>query len=472
MRGALAAAVLLAGCTTPSTVTPTTVGPVAATPSTTTTSLVLVGIDAATGIGDRMFPDLGNEGYDVISYDIALSFDATLSSVEGDVTIEAEASLPLRSFTIDLVGYIVESVSVNGTEAEHARGPRDMRITPDATIPPGERFTVDVRYHGTPTPVTLTEFPFPTGWQVADLGSAFLFSQPDGASGMFPVNDHPRDRADVTLTVSVPAPLVVVSGGEAAPVVDGADLRIHRFEIPNVAPYLIPLAIGDFTPVEFGGITTWMGNGAPLPDGFERHDEILRLFESDLGAYPFATTGAVVVDSDFPAALETQTLSTYTTTSAAWGAPVVAHELAHQWFGNEIALGQWDDIWLNEGFATFMTWRWIEHDRGREAYESEVARAWESMAASGLGPPDHPPGQDLFDLSVYQRGGLALVALRDFVGDRQFFDFLRSYVAEFSGGTVTTEAFFTFVLIVLGSDAEDLVVDWIRSPEMPRMPLP
>ena len=470
MRGALAAVVLLVACS-PSAVAPPAVTPVETSSTTTTTTLALAGVDAAAGVGDRMFPALGNEGYDVVSYDITLVFDATLTSVEGVVTIEAVAALPLRSFTVDLVGYIVESVEVDGTNAEHARGPRDMRITPAVAIPPGETFTVDIHYHGRPTPVTLTEFPFPTGWQIGQVGSAFLFSQPDGASGIFPLNDHPRDRADVTLTVSVPAPLVVVSGGEPAPVVDRDGLRIHSFEIPNVAPYLIPLAIGDFAPVEVGGVTTWMGNGAPLPDGFERQGEILRRLEADLGPYPFAASGAVVVDSDFPAALETQTLATYTTTSAAWGTPVVAHELAHQWFGNEIALGQWDDIWLNEGFATFMTWRWIEHDRGRGAYEAEVVRAWEAMAASDLGPPDDPPGQNLFDPSVYQRGGLALAALREFVGDRQFFEFLRSYVAEFSGSTVTTETFLTFVLIVLGPDAEDLVIDWVREPDMPSYPL-
>jgi aminopeptidase N len=125
---------------------------------------------------------------------------------------------------------------------------------------------------------------------------------------------------------------------------------------------------------------------------------------------------------------------------------------------------------LNEGPATFMTWRWIEIDRGRDAYEAEVRRAWEAMSIAQLPPPDHPPGQDLFNASVYQRGGLAFVALREFVGDDEFFDFLRAYVAAFSGKTVTTEAFLTFVLIVLGPDAEALVTDWIRADTMPELP--
>ncbi|MEX1005973.1 MAG: M1 family aminopeptidase [Acidimicrobiia bacterium] len=413
MKRLACAVMLIAGCTSAATEIETTVLAETLPPASTTTLAVLEGVDAAPGLGDRMFPELGNAGYDVATYDIDLSLNAELTRVEGEVTIEAVAEQPLASFVVDFVGHRVTSVTVDGRDADHARVTRDMRITPTDVIASGERFVIAITYEGLLSSVTLTDFPFPTGWQTGNGGSVFLFSEPDGASGVFPSNDHPRDRADVALQVTVPAEHVVVSGGTARLVEVVGDHRVFRFEIPDVAPYLVPLAIGAFEAVETDdGITTWMGNGAPLPPGFERQAEILATLEADLGPYPFDQSGAVVVDSDFPAALETQTLSTYTTTSAAWGTAVIAHELAHQWFGNEISLGQWDDIWLNEGPATFMTWRWIEIDRGREAYEEEVRRAWEAMSIAQLPPPDHPPGQDLFNASVYQRGGLAFVALR------------------------------------------------------------
>ena len=472
MRRLACAVVLIAGCASVGTETDATTTTIAAPlpPSSTSTVAVLDGVDAPAGLGDRMFPELGNAGYDVVSYEIDLSLNSDLTRLAGDVTIEAVAAQPLASFVVDLVGYRVGSVTVDGETAEYSRDVRDMRITPSAVIPVGDTFKLTITYEGALTAVALTDFPFPTGWQSGDDGSVFVFSEPDGASGVFPSNDHSRDRADVALAVTVPAEYVVVSGGWASPVEIDGDHRLFRFEIPDVAPYLVPLAIGDFTAVETGdGVVTWMGNGAPLPSGFDRQAEILAALEEDLGPYPFDQTGAVVVDSDFPAALETQTLSTYTTASAAWGTAVIAHELAHQWFGNHISLAQWDDIWLNEGPATFMTWRWIEIDRGRDAYEAEVRRAWEAMSIAPLPPPDHPPGQDLFNPSVYQRGGLTFVALREFVGDDQFFDFLRSYVATFSGETVTTEAFLTFVLIVLGPDAEALVTEWIRAEQMPAL---
>jgi aminopeptidase N len=464
-RSTALALVLVVACSSPAVPMTDSVTVPTLPPSTT---LSVVGIDAAPGIGDRMFPELGNAGFDVIRYEIDLSFDGLLTTVEGIVAIEAIAEVALSSFALDFVGHTVELVEVDGRSAAYDRGPRDMRITPVEPIPAHTSFRVVVAYHGSPEPVTLTDFPFPTGWQRGDSGSLFLFSQPDGASGVFPANDHPRDRADVSLRVSVPSPFVVVSGGRAHPVETDGDLSVYRFEIPDVAPYLIPLAIGSFEPLTTpDGVVTWMGEGAPLPPGFDRQLEILGFMESDLGPYPFESSGAVVVSSDFPAALETQTLSTYTTASAAWGEAVIAHELAHQWFGNEIGLGQWDDIWLNEGFSTFMTWRWIEYDQGRDRYEAELRRAWNSMAAADVPAPDFPPGQELFHVTVYLRGGLAVAALRDFVGDDEFFGFLRSYVAAFSGKTVTTEAFLTFVLIVLGPSAEELVIDWIRNPEIP-----
>lgn len=459
-------ATLAVACTGTVAETTTSVVPL----TTTTTIAPPPATDGPPGVGDRAFPDLGNGGYDVTSYDFSLSFDALLRRVTGDAVIEAVSDRRLASFSLDLVGHEVTEVTVDGADAVVQRSTRDLRITPAEPIEAGATFVTTVAWSGTPAPVSI-DFPmFPTGWQTGEGTSGFMFSEPDGASGLFPVNDHPVDRADVALRVTVPDGLVVVSGGERTVTeVDGG--TEYSFSMPAVAPYLIPLAIGDFTPIETDdGVVTWIGGGAELPAGFDRQGEILEFLEGDLGPYPFETLGAVVVDSGFPAALETQTLPTYTTFSAAWGAPVIAHELAHHWFGNEIALGQWDDIWLNEGFATFMTWRWLEHDLGRDVYEDQVAAAYDSMATRQHSPPDDP-GRDLFTASVYERGGLAVAALRHAIGDDEFFRFLRAYVSEFSGTTVTTEGFLTFVFLLLGPEAEAIVREWVTGAELPPPPL-
>ncbi|HSJ28129.1 MAG TPA: M1 family metallopeptidase [Acidimicrobiia bacterium] len=462
--------VLLVGCTTG--VVPPDVAPPATTARVTTTTTAPVGVDAAAGLGDRLFPDLGNAGYDVISYDIDMTLDGGLTAVDATTTVVAEATVPLRSFALDFVGHRVARVAVDEEAAGFHRDGRELRINPRTVIAAGERFVVVVDYDGRLEPVDMPGFPFPTGWQRGADGSRFLLSQPDGASGVFPSNDHPRDRADVRLTVRVPAPHVVVSGGTLSGPVTQDGLDVYTAEIPGVAPYLIPLVIGDFSAVTTDdGVVTWLAGGGDLPPGFERQGEILAVLVEDLGPYPFGSIGAVIVDSGLGAALETQTLPTYTTRSAAWAEPVIAHELAHQWFGNDITLGQWGDLWLNEGFATFMTWRWMERDRGRETYVAETRRAWEALAAVAHPAPADPPVHDLFNLSVYQRAGLGIVALREFVGDEEFFPFLRAYVTAFAGESVTTDTFLTFVLLVLGPDAERLMVEWVRHEGLPEFPV-
>ncbi|MDX1447536.1 MAG: M1 family metallopeptidase [Acidimicrobiia bacterium] len=468
---ATAVVALVTACAPGQVPPPTTVAPQVS-PTTTTKAPPAPAVDAAAGLGDRMFPDLGNAGYDAISYDVALDIDSELTEVQGRTAMTAVAGVSLSSFVVDFSAGEVVSVTVDGTAATWERSGRDLRITPSsAPISAGAEFVVMIEHRGRIEPIQRTAFPFPTGWQIGDQ-SRYLFSQPDGASAVFPVNDHPSDRADVTLVITVPAPHSAVSGGRRLDPLEGDGPGVHRFEIREVAPYLVPLAVGPFeSVVAADGTMIWIPVGDAVPAGFDRQAEILAALEADLGPYPFDSIGALIVDDDLPAALETQTLPTYTRVSAEWREPVIAHELAHQWFGNEIALGQWDDIWLNEGFATFMTWRWIERDRGRDAYEEEVGRAWQTVFSSRLPPPDHPPGQDLFNLSVYLRGGLTLAALRDFVGDERFFEFVRQYVAAFSDDVVTTERFLTFVLVVLGPDAEQLVIDWIRDPELPPNPL-
>ncbi len=186
--------------------------------------------------------------------------------------------------------------------------------------------------------------------------------------------------------------------------------------------------------------------------------------------------------------METQTIPTYTATSVRWGEVVIAHELAHQWFGNSIALEQWDDIWLNEGLATFAHWLWLEESRGADRYRAEVERAYRTLSgldlvengvapaeaadrvADAFPPPDEPRATDLFNRSVYERGGLALVALRESVGDERLFELLRTYAERFGGRTVSTGDFIDLVGEMLGSEAVALVTSWATDVAMPPLP--
>jgi len=325
----------------------------------------------------------------------------------------------------------------------------------------------------------------------------FVFSEPDGAEGWFPSNDHPLDRATVRIAATVPAGMTVVSGGDgtSSQNPDGTSTFVWMMSDP-VAPYLVPLAIGVFdsraeAPAGPVPITTWYPAGMAGPElaPFTRQAGIIELLSAWFGPYPFGSAGALIVeDPALPAALETQTLPTYATASLVLGTEVIAHELTHQWFGDDVALARWSDIWLNEGFATFGQWLWVEHDTGPAGYDVRVREAYMQMSglaavANGMDPaeaaarartafppPASPRGSDLFNPSVYLRGGLALVALRDQVGDTTMRRIMGTYASAFAGEAVTTDDFLGVVDDVAGSRAVRLVRSWIYDRAIPAMP--
>jgi aminopeptidase N len=491
-----ALAALLAACTqTPSSSSTLQVETTALTRTTTSSTEPVAATPGDAGIGDRLFPELGNGGYEVDRYVIELALEVVSGSVEGRTTIVATATQDLSSFNLDLTGLEVARVTVDGDEAGVERMGSEMRVLPVSLIREGEPFLTMVEYQGTPRPRSNGAAPFSAGWR--RVGSLFyVVNQPDGASSWFPANDHPLDRAEVEISIRVPDGFEVAGVGEET-LVDNLDgTSTHRWLSGQpVAPYLIPLAIGDFErTIETTGsgieLSVWAPPDTPAEalQAFAAHEEMIAFFAERFGSYPFASYGALVVDDpDLGAALETQELSTFGIEAAAFGEPIAAHELAHQWFGNAVGLAQWDDIWLNEGFATFAQWLWTEHRRGVTAYEGELTEAYQlvsgaaflsqgasaseaaTLAQAQFPPPNHPPADALFNGSVYLRGGLTLAALRDRVGDEDFFEILRTYFLRHRFGNVTTEDFLVVVSELAGADSADLVRVWVDQVGVPVM---
>ena len=213
--------------------------------------------------------------------------------------------------------------------------------------------------------------------------------------------------------------------------------------------------------------------GELVERSFARQPEIIAFLSGLYGRYPFSAAGGIVDDlSGLGFALENQTRPIYAKDffgdPTASGDGVVVHELAHQWVGDDVALAAWQHIWLNEGFATYSEWLWSEHD-GLDPTQ-DIFDFWAGI------PADDPfwnlaigdPGPDrIFDFAVYIRGAMTLHALRQAVGDRDFFRILRVWTRSHAGGNVTIPEFTALAERISGVELDDLFTTWLFTPAKP-----
>jgi len=439
-----------------------------------TTSTTIAGAIGEGSLGDPYFPALGNSGYDVRHYDITLTVDPETGEITaGQTVITAVADEDLARFELDLAGLDVSSISVDGVPATWERVDEKLVIDPNATLAGGEEFITDVAYSGRPRTIVVPGAGVAGGWIVNSEG-LYVAAEPDGAHTWFPSNDHPSDKATFTITTTVPQGWTVASNGElvAETSTDDATTFSWAMDYP-MATYLATIAIGEFRRVE-----TPSDNGivlrdylpadlVGLPAPMASAGAMIDFLSSWFGPYPFDRYGHVVVP-DFPGAMEDQTM-----TIIGRGAifdNVVVHEVAHQWFGDDVSPATWQDVWLNEGFATFAEFLWIEHQLGTEAMLTEVQRDHDRLTSARHAAIADPGVDELFGLGVYLRGGLTLHALRLEVGDDVMRQILTTYASRFSGGNASTDDFVGVVGEVTGRDFTDFFDTWLHQAELPPLP--
>ena len=483
---------VLSGCSSadetiiPSTTTTTTTTPE---PTPTTTSVDATDrfepapVADLLGIGDSLYPELGNAGYDVQHYTVDLTYDPDAGTISALVDIDMFATMDLESFSLDFIGFDITTTRINGDLVEHERRGDKLVIHSTAPLPTGSVFTVSVAYNGPPEPVRSQALPFDVGWLTDSRGTSYVIGEPDGGRSWLPLNDHPRDKATYTFKVTVPDPLTAAANGVLTEVVTDLGWATWVWECADpMASYLATVVIGDLDLQD--DTTSSALTGVPvrnlIPDDLsvasmetlELHGEMIDYFTEIFGPYPFDAYGLAVVE-DFEAALENQTLSIfgrYMVDFPGFFETVMVHELAHQWFGNSVTPADWGDIWLNEGFATYAEWLWLEHTKGEAAMLATIAGDRDAMAISGLAPPGSPPADDLFNASVYVRGGLVLHALRAEVGDEAFFEILLTYAERYRYGIVTTEEFISLAEDASGHDLDALIASWLYGAEVPPLP--
>ncbi|MCY4071523.1 MAG: M1 family metallopeptidase [Chloroflexi bacterium] len=428
----------------------------------------------ADGLGDRLYPRLGNGGYDVQHYSINLAFKPESNTIAATAVLEAVALLDLASFNLDLYELTVNSVRVDDIEATFTREEAELVISPAQSIPAGAAFQIAVTYAGVPQPIVDPAVPFvKLGWQEWDDGYFAAVSEPSGSMNWFPCNNHPLDKATYTLRIAVPRPLTAVANGVLSETIandDGTRTFVWEMEQP-MATYLATVAIGDFVAARDNSgivpIRNFFPTGASDASiaGYDVTGDMMVWLSDMLGPYPFGAYGVVVIPG-FPAALETQSISIFGASGA--DELVLLHELLHQWFGNSVTLSKWSDAWLHEGFATYFMALWLGEQYGAGAFSSFIS----SLLTSGtaLSAPGNPEKTDLFGWSVYARGALVLHALRGEVGDETFFEILRTFYSENAYGNVATTDFIAAAERISERELDDLFDAWLYGERIPDLP--
>jgi aminopeptidase N len=426
------------------------------------------------GLGDPYFPKAGNGGYDVRHYGIRFSYRPESNHIKARTTILATATENLSRFDLDFRHLSVSSLRVNGKNAAFERRGQELKITPRRGLRKGKPFTVRVRYRGHPHPV-IDPDGAKDGWIPTDDG-AFVASEPQGAPSWFPCNDYPTDKATYSIRASVPKGKTVVSNGALmSRTTNGGQTTFEWRERSPMATYLATATSGKFN------VTRSQANGTPSYDAVDPREAqasaaplaqipaILRLFGPRFGAYPFGTTGATVDHAPGVGyALETQTRPLYETAPSVI---TVAHEIAHQWFGDSVSLKRWRQIWLNEGFATWAEWMWQEQTGGTKL-ATRFAQLYSAPASENQfwnPPPGNPGGpKNLFDGTVYVRGGMTLEALREEVGTNTFFRIMRDWVREHAYGNAGTKQFIDLAESDSGMDLGHFFHEWLFKDGKPR----
>jgi aminopeptidase N len=419
-------------------------------------------------------PDHGDDSFDVAHYSLGLGYKLIGNRLDGDAVLSCVARADTTAVTLDLAGLRVAKVFVDGTPARFTH--RGSRLRIPARLAAGQEFELRVKYAGSPGTLKARHLD-DAGWEELTDG-VIVAAQPHGAPTWFPCNDRPSNKATYAITMAAPSDYYVAMSGSLTDTRRRGSATEWTWEmLQPMAPYLATVQIGRYEVRDLAeGVIVIAPpdlKGEGYDASFGRQPAMMEFFESVFGTYPFDDYTVVVTDDPLEIPLESQSLSTFgrNYASAEWHAVrLVAHELAHQWFGNAVTLREWHDIWLHEGFACYAEWLWSEESGGESAawwaahYQAKLAELDQDLLLADPGPAL------MFDDRVYKRGALTLHALRSVVGDHDFFDILREWVERFGGGNATTADFEALAAEISGESLGGLFDAWLRATALPALP--
>jgi aminopeptidase N len=417
---------------------------------------------------DTLFPGLGDPGYDARHYDVRLAYDPATNHLRARTRLRAVAPSRLSSFRLDLVGMRVTSVRVGGRPARWRRSGQHLVVVPRRPVQ--GRFAVAVAYHGVPRTYRDADGSR-EGWVRTGDGAVAL-GEPVGTMTWIPSDNTPGDKAAYTFRVTVPKGTTAVANGDLARRATHGRRTTWTWQARDpMATYLATVAIGRFRS-HHSTVRSVTGRRIPVWTFADpAHDvprsvraalpRVLRFEERLFGPYPFTSTGMVVDDADVGYALETQTRPFY---PFSVDPTTLVHEMAHQWYGNSVTVRDWHDLWLAEGFATYAEWLWEARKGGRttaQQFDSLYAQPASARLWSPA-PTEFTDAEDLFGAPVYLRGAMTLQALRERIGDVDFFAFLKAWARAYRHGNADTADLVAVAEQVSGQQLDQLFADWLE----------
>lgn len=448
--------------------------------------LALLALSALAGAQTHPLQARDRHEYDLIDVDWSVKIDPAKGAVQGAVVNTVIASKDDPTLVFDCASLTVEGVTVDGKKVGYGAD-HDMLTVP-VSASKGQRLLVRIQYHGLPE----AGMYFVSAARAFPAKTPIVYTQGEMEDNRYwlPTYDSPNDKATSRGTISVPKGWSVLSNGVLKGKTPNGGMVDWKWIMDKPhSTYLISFVAGPYTEVPDGTdpvpVSIWTPTGLESwgKNAFGGTDAIIRFYGKLTGTpYPWPKYAQSAVADFMFGGMENVSATTQTINalfpdsvrSTRDSTGLDAHELAHQWFGDYVTTPRWDDIWINEGWASFLPTFWAREKSGQEAYDLERFGTIEGAKGAMSGNPSRSMvwsgwkvPMDAFDGYAYPGGAARMFALMHKVGEEAFWKATKAYLAEYGGKNVDTAQFFASYSKSLGTDLSEFEKQWFRTPSVP-----